>query len=104
MRIRNIVRIDEILICCVLLSQYNVKVLNLFVQLSHFGSYIQKLLLTSFQLFDVIFRNVGLVSFVEDWSEFLAFISKHPTQVTSPFDGDFQRILKLVSFLRHYEL
>ena len=27
-------------------------------------------------MFNVIFRNLGLVSFVEDWSEFLAFIMR----------------------------
>ena len=46
---------------------------------------------------------------LEDLSNFFAFVSEHPTQVTSPFDGDFQRILKLGWFgylrlLRHYEL
>ena len=101
MPIRNSNRIHEILICCFLLSQYYVNVLNLFVQLPHFRSCIQKLLLTSCQLFDVIFRNLG---FVEDWSKFLAFVGKHPTQVTSPFEGDFQGILAFVRFawLQHY--
>lgn len=83
MRIRSIVRIDEILICCVLLFMYYVNVLNLLVQLPRIRSYIQKRLLTSIQLFNVIFRNLGVVSFVEDWGEFLAFFSDHQTEINS---------------------
>lgn len=74
MRIRSIVRIDEILICCVLLFKYYVNVLNLLVQLPRIRSYIQKRLLTSIQLFNVIFRNLGVVSFVEDWGEPSCFL------------------------------
>ena len=48
--------------------QCYVNVLTLFFQLSHFQSCIQKLLLTRFQLFKVIFDDLNFVSFVEDGS------------------------------------